>query len=215
MKDWAAGGGTLIALGRAVSYLADPKIALLPISQENLARVPDPAAKKQDAAPESAKPAAGSAAEPRVAGKLLASEEDYRKAIQADAELPDRALGAIVRARIDGDHWLSAGLPPIINAVVQGTAIFTPAKLDKGVNVAVFLGPDQLFASGYLWEETRKQLAFKPLVVVKTEGRGSVIGFTADPNFRAYLDGLNLLFLNAVFRGPAHARVGASESMPD
>lgn len=33
-----------------------------------------------------------------------------------------------------------------------------------------------------------------------------VVGFTADPNTRAYMDGLNVLFLNAVFRGPAHAR---------
>jgi hypothetical protein len=27
-------------------------------------------------------------------------------------------------------------------------------------------------------------------------GRGNVIGFTADPNFRAFMDGLNVLFLN-------------------
>ena len=33
-----------------------------------------------------------------------------------------------------------------------------------------------------------------------------MIGFTADPNFRAYLDGMSLVFLNAVFRGPAHTR---------
>jgi hypothetical protein len=33
-----------------------------------------------------------------------------------------------------------------------------------------------------------------------------VVGFTEDPNFRAFSDGMNVLFLNAVFRGPAHAR---------
>ena len=27
-----------------------------------------------------------------------------------------------------------------------------------------------------------------------------------DPNFRAYMEGLNVMFLNAVFRGPARAR---------
>jgi hypothetical protein len=46
---------------------------------------------------------------------------------------------------------------------------------------------------------------------VQTEGRGVVIGFTADPNFRAYLDGMQLLFANAVFRGPAHARPPATQ----
>ena len=90
--------------------------------------------------------------------------------------------------------------------MVVGREIFTPIKLDKGVNVATFLGPDQLLQSGYLWEENRKQFAYKPLAVAQPDGRGVVIGFTADPNFRAYVDGLNVLFLNAVFRGPAHAR---------
>jgi hypothetical protein len=52
----------------------------------------------------------------------------------------------------------------------------------------------------------KKQLAFKPLMMVQREGRGHVIAFTADPNYRAYLDGMNILFLNAVFRGPAHIR---------
>jgi hypothetical protein len=35
-----------------------------------------------------------------------------------------------------------------------------------------------------------------------------VIGFTSDPNFRAYLDGLNVLFMNAVFRGASHSGIG-------
>jgi hypothetical protein len=43
-------------------------------------------------------------------------------------------------------------------------------------------------------------------VVTSTSGRGVVVGFTEDPNFRGMLDGMNVLFLNAVFRGPAHAR---------
>jgi hypothetical protein len=49
-------------------------------------------------------------------------------------------------------------------------------------------------------------MAFKPLLVSGTSGGGVVVGFTQDPNFRAIGDGLNLLFLNAIFRGPAHAR---------
>jgi hypothetical protein len=52
--------------------------------------------------------------------------------------------------------------------------------------------------------------AYKPAVIVQNHGRGLVVGFAADPNFRAYLDGLNVLFLNAVFRGPARARPAVS-----
>ena len=55
-------------------------------------------------------------------------------------------------------------------------------------------------------EENRKQLAYKPLVVVQRTGRGVVVGFTADPNFRAYVDGMNMLFMNALFRSQARVR---------
>jgi hypothetical protein len=179
-------------------------VALLAVSQENAPRPVD--AKKPDAPkPDPAKP---DAAEPRVPGKLLASEEDYQKAIQADSELPDRVLGVMLKARLDPDHWMTAGLGETVNALVAGRAVFTPIKLDKGVNAALFLGPDQLVAGGHMWEQTRKQFAYKPLLIVQREGRGQIVGFTADPNFRAYLDGMNLLFLNAVLRGPGHARGG-------
>ncbi len=201
LKDWVAAGGTLVAIGGAVSFLADPKVALLAVSQENVAR-PAEAAKRADS--DAARKA--DSAEARVPGKLFTTEEDYLKAIQADSEPPDTAPGALVKARLDPDHWLTAGLAETVTALVQGRAIYTPIKLDKGVNAAVFLGPDKLLASGYMWEENRKQLAYKPLVVVQREGRGVVVAFTADPNFRAYMDGLSLLFINAVFRGPAHTR---------
>ncbi|HXG33595.1 MAG TPA: M14 family zinc carboxypeptidase [Bryobacteraceae bacterium] len=206
LKDWVSAGGTLIGIAGAVSYLADPRVGLLAISQEDR---PRPA---QETKPEPARPSAeresrtGEAPERRVPGKLLATEEDYERAIQPDSELPDPALGVLVRARTDPDHWLAAGAPATVNALLDGRMIFTPIKLDKGVNVALFEGPQRLLVSGYLWEETRKQLAYKPLVIAQPEGRGVIIAFTADPNYRAYLDGMNVLFLNAVFRGPAHAR---------
>jgi len=113
--------------------------------------------------------------------------------------------GVLVRARLDQDHWIAAGSSPTVNVLFNGRDIFAPMKIDKGVNAAVFLPADKLVASGYLWRENREQLAYKPLVVVQRQGRGYVIGFTADPCFRAYLDGMNVLLLNAIFRSPAHA----------
>jgi hypothetical protein len=195
LKNWVSSGGTLIGIGGALSYLADSKIQLLAVKQEEL--------------PGEAKPKKTEPEPNRVPGKLLATEDDYLKAIRPEAELPDSALGVMVKARLDPDHWMTAGLGDTVNVLVNSRSIFTPVKLDKGVNAAVFLGPDQLLASGYLWEENRKQLAYKPFLIVQREGRGHIIAFTADPNFRAYLDGLNVLFLNAVFRGPAHGRPAA------
>ncbi len=196
LKDWVAAGGTVVGLGGgAVSFLAASNVALLATTQENQPRAVEP-------------PKRPEGAEARPAGKLFAKEDDYLKAIQADAEPPDTVPGVLARARLDPDHWITAGVADTVHALFAGRGIYTPLKLDKGVNAAVFLGPDQLLASGYLWEENRKQLAYKPLVMVQREGRGLVIGFTADPNYRAYMDGMNILFLNAVFGGPAHARGG-------
>ncbi len=210
LRDWVQSGGTLIALGPgAVSYLADPRNGVLAVSQENAAHEG-----------ESAKPAGGGAARTRpaeeeaapqngrVPGKLFASDKDFEKAILPDAELPDSLHGVLLRAKVNQDNWVTAGVPETVNVLVTGRAIFSPIKLDKGLNAAYFEGPDQMVASGFMWEPNRKQLAYKPFIVVQREGRGNVVAFTSDPNFRGYMDGLNMLFLNAVFRGPGHAGTG-------
>ncbi len=207
LKDWVSAGGTVVALGAgATGFLADTRTGLLSLAQENLVKPPGvPEAKPAVAA--SAGPSTAPA-DSRVPGKLIAKQEEFDRAIQADTEQPDDVAGVILRATVDQEQWISAGLPATVYAVVSGRAIYSPIKLDKGINAAVFAAPDQLLASGYLWEENRKQLAYKPLVVSARSGRGVVVAFTTDPNYRAYVDGLNLFLLNAVFRGPAHARGG-------
>ncbi len=34
--------------------------------------------------------------------------------------------------------------------------------------------------------------------------RTLVVGFASDPNYRGFMDSVNVLFINAVFRGPAY-----------
>lgn len=196
LADWVGDGGTLIGLKGAMSLLADPEAALLDVRRENLA--PESTDGGEDDEER------GDADAERVAGRLLTSEADYLAAIQGEDVLPDDVPGVIVRARVDPDHWITAGLPEIVHVMLEGRDVYTPITLDHGVNAVTFLGPDELLASGYLWEENRRQLAYKPFVIVQARGRGLVVGFTADPNFRAFADGLNVLFLNAVFRGPSH-----------
>ena len=191
LKDFARNGGTVVGIGGALTWMADPKVGLMAVQRETQPREGTP--KKE-------------APEATVPGKLLAKEEDFKKAITPETEPPDSTAGFIAKATIDGDHWVTAGAQRTVHAVVSGNDIYTPIKLDRGINTVVFAGPDEVLASGYLWDSYRKQLAFKPLMMVQREGRGHVIAFTADPNYRAYLDGMNILFVNALFRGPAHAR---------
>ena len=148
----------------------------------------------------------GKTKEATVEGRYLTGPEDYRSSITPEKDRPDSVAGVLVKSNVDPDHWLGAGVAPTLNVLVRGADIYTPVKMDKGVNVAVFAGADELLASGYIWEQNRKQLAYKPFVVAQSSGKGFVIGFTQDPNVRAYLDGLNIIFMNAILRGSAHAR---------
>jgi len=198
LKNWVRAGGTLIGLGGALEFLTNEKVGLLAVSREDRASSDD-----TEKAAEKSKPE-------KAASRILATEAEYLKAIKPKSESPDRVPGVLVKASLDSDHWMTAGLEGTVNAMFRGRNIYSPITMDKGVNAAVFLGPDEVLASGYMWEENRKQLAYKPLVVVQEHGRGLVVGFTADPNFRAFTDGMNVLFLNAVFRGPARARPAVS-----
>ncbi|GIU79257.1 MAG: peptidase M14 [Bryobacteraceae bacterium] len=222
IQQWVREGGVLIGIGGAVSWLASPQANLLAVQQEQLAREGAPASGARQ--PEAAKPAAGqpgaaAGAQPPaqaagpVPGKLFTKEEDFQNAIEPESPLPYEVAGVIVRARVDPETWVTAGLPETVNVLVDGRAIFTPIKKDRGVNAIVYEAADRLLLSGYLWEENRKQLAYKPFVIVSNQGRGSVVGFTADPNFRAFHDGLNVAFLNAVFRFPGPAARGGAEEI--
>ena len=218
VKDWVAAGGVLVGVGNATAFLTSAAVGLLPIQQELLAKE-TPAAAGAGPVSEAggrrgatgAAPTAAATATPvadggPIAGKIFTKEEDYLKAIQSDREMPDDVAGVLCKAKVDTETWIGAGSQEYVSALVNGRAIYTPIKIDRGVNAAVYAGPGDLLQSGYMWEENKKQLSYKPLVVVGREGRGLVVAFTADPNYRAYMDGLNILFLNAVLRGPGVAR---------
>ena len=69
-----------------------------------------------------------------------------------------------------------------------------------------YAAADDLVASGYVWEENRRQMAFKPYLLAQPNGRGLAIGFAHDPTVRGYLPGLDLLLANAVIVAPARVR---------
>lgn len=197
LRDWVERGGVLIGTGNATRFLSDPAVDLLAIRREYaVTDVETPEA--GETGDEEEPPAA-------VPGTYL-DEAGYAEAVTALETDPDAVAGVLVRATVDPDHWLGAGVASTLNVLVRGSDVYTPLRRDEGVNVARFAAADELVASGYLWDENRRQLAFKPFAVAQPLGAGHVVGFTQDPNVRAYLDGLNVLFMNAIFRGAAHAR---------
>ncbi|RIJ26087.1 carboxypeptidase [Henriciella barbarensis] len=140
-----------------------------------------------------------------ASGTLIESDADYETVTADQKARPDSVPGVLANVIADTDHWLSSGYENAV-ALYQGSTIYRPLNEADGANVFRYAAADELVASGYLWEENRAQLAYKPYLMAEQHGSGMVIAFTQSPVTRAYLDGLNLLLVNAVLFGPAHTR---------
>jgi len=231
IAQWVERGGVLVALGSACRWLAEDDVALLASKPEDRTKPKkkgkdgegddkgegkgEGEADKPDAKPDAAakpgeKPAAQQPADTKPAAQDQAKDKDkdkpeepfdYAKAIVPDKEPPPRTPGAILRVALDPEHWLAFGCGTTANVVNESSDIFTPVKLDRGTNVAVYAAQDQLVLAGFTFEEAKKQLANKAWLVHQPRGEGHVVAFAEDPNVRCFADGLNLMFLNAVLLG--------------
>lgn len=139
---------------------------------------------------------------PPKASGTLEQPIDYLEAIAPADEEPEQTPGAIVKVLLDTEHWLSAGTDGEIGALVDGSRVFTPITLDRGRNVGRYAAMDDLVLSGIVWEAAQPQLASKAFLIHQPVGRGQVIAFAEDPNYRAYAEATELLFMNAVLLGP-------------
>ncbi|WP_372626058.1 M14 family metallopeptidase [Arsukibacterium sp.] len=194
LRSFVERGGVLIALGNATDLLLAGDKPLLNSKREY--KVHDAAEKKADDDQNK---------QMKVAGSIIKNPEEYQQWLVPEKADPDWVPGFIARAEVDQQHWLTAGVPETVNSLYVGNQVYQPLTIADGRNVVRFAQAEQLLAGGFVWDENRQQIANKPLVMVQAVGRGQVISFTQEPNFRAYVDGMHLLYINAVFRGAAHA----------
>jgi len=110
--------------------------------------------------------------------------------------------GAILRVLLDDEHWLASGTDGEIGVLVEGSRVFRPVTLDDGTNVGRYADEDDLLLGGIVWEESRPQLANKAFLIHQPVGSGQIVAFAEDPNYRAYAEATQLLFMNAVLLGP-------------
>jgi hypothetical protein len=184
LKDWIRSGGALVTIGEASRWASRDRVGLLSTDTE----MKD--GRSEDAPPD--------------AKKVDAKNFVYEDAIRPDRERPDVIAGAIMRVKLDREHWLSAGLDDEVPGMVEGARVFSPLKLDKGTNVGVYAAKEALAMSGIVWKENKDALARKAFLMHEPQGEGHVIAFAEEPNFRAYAAATQLLFMNAVLLGPAH-----------
>lgn len=182
LQDWIRGGGTLVALGAATRWLTEESVGLLDTSRKSKANAED---------------AEATVTEDGVATGLP-------EGVVPDEEQPSGLPGPILRAQLDPEHWLGFGYGNHVNLIAQSRNIYEPLTIDNGLNVATYLPLDEVLVTGVAWTEELEVIAGTPYLMYRGMGGGHVIAFAEDPNFRAYFDGLNGLFMNAIFFGPGY-----------
>ena len=183
LRDWLQRGGTMITMGQSSVWATSERAGL--IATHLLQRDGSPAGEAADSKPT----------------KIDIEKFDYNEAIKVERGSPDGTAGAILRVTLDKEHWLTAGLDSEIQAVMEGSRMFMPLKLNEGTNVGYYANKDRVMAAGFMWPEAQALIQQKAFLMHVSVGRGHVIAFAEDPNYRAFTEATGLLFINAVLLG--------------
>lgn len=113
--------------------------------------------------------------------------------------------GAILSATLDPDYWLRSGyvgesVPVLVNS--DRIYLVPDGPPHSGRRVVARYADTNPLLSGHAWDESKERLPGAVYSYEQRVGRGRVIAFAEDPNFRAFARGLNRMFLNAVIIGP-------------
>lgn len=189
LMAWVDAGGTLITLGESnwLLFSGDEPVSNLRARRLILEEL--------DAYKQEGRPAA--AMNPTV----MEEEDAWLRRFSPQ--------GAILRADLKSDHWISGGIGDKVPVMVRSDlALFGKSP---GQVLGRFAVSDQLRLSGLLWPEAHERLAGSAYLYRESKGRGQLIAFMGNPAYRAAFHGTSRLLLNAVFLGPG---MGARQPSP-
>ncbi len=138
------------------------------------------------------------------------NEEKEKKDDEKDdgASDPKRRFtvpGAIFRAELDSEVWLTAGYGgEEVPFLLRSDLLYLPGDgpPDGGRRVAVRIPEEgEILLSGHAWPESLVRLPGTVLAYDERVGAGRVIAFPEDVSFRGFWRGSDRLFLNAVVLG--------------
>jgi len=131
-------------------------------------------------------------------GKSEPEQEDLER---ADARLRQFAnRGVFLRVELDPELWLSWGMADEVSALARTSDALVA---EPPVQVpARYAGVDRLHLGGLLWPETAGRRAHTAYATREAVGRGQVILFLSEPEFRGWTLGTRRLLMNAVLYGP-------------
>ena len=194
LRGWAEAGGTLVLMKGAAAMATQRGVEW---TTARLKRHEMPVRLFFDA------PADSAAAARRGTARRGAAPADSGAAPRREMELV-RTAGAILRVRVDPEHFLGFGHTGDVGATVSGNYAFSISR--DGQNVAAFPDERAVRIAGFMWPEAQRALARTLYLWSEPAGRGQVVLFADDPNFRATQLSTLRMFFNAVVLAPAFAR---------
>jgi hypothetical protein len=118
--------------------------------------------------------------------------------------VPEAVPGAIFRATVDRSTPLTYGYEdPQLPVLIDSAYFFRPSK--EGTNALVFVtqGNEPLRIAGFTWpDNTERLLRGTAHVIDEPTGRGHVVLFAEDPNFRGFWRSLTRMFFNSFLFQP-------------
>jgi zinc carboxypeptidase len=132
-------------------------------------------------------------------------DKDDDKTPPAEERYNDfRIPGSAFRTTMNDRSFLTFGVPRPPAVLVEGSDAFLPVS-HKVDNILTIDAKDPLI-SGVAWDESLERIKGSVFVVSEPFGRGQVITFADDPNYRLFWRGTLPIFLNAVVYGPSFPR---------
>jgi hypothetical protein len=220
LRDWVEDGGTLIAEGNAVAFLADTSVAITTVRQrrqvlgdldEYSGALADARDAEQGGVDSLAVWDGGSGGNKNTDGETTTAAKADKDALERADERARRLFprGTILSATLDDEHWLTAGCEPGVPVMFNTDFAYLAGG---SVQVAARLAPaGDLRLAGLLWPEARQRWADTVYAARESKGKGQVILFATLPDFRGYFYGAERMLLNALLLGPGLGTAGTIE----
>lgn len=112
--------------------------------------------------------------------------------------------GATFRTVMNERSYLTFGVTRSPYVLVEGTSAYLPVA--HAVDNIVTIAKQNPLVAGVAWPESIDRLSGSVYLVAEPYGRGQVITFADDPNYRLFWRGTLPLFMNAVLYSPTFPR---------
>jgi hypothetical protein len=208
LKEWVSTGGVVIGLNGAVGMFMSKDTPMT--SAQYVGADGDTGAAAPSPPPP---PPSGNTSSQSTNGQKPA--KDRPSAQKPEEKAQEKALekrkpsepidlpGAAFLTKIERTHYLAYGYETdSLVVLLTGSGFLRPSK--EGANVVTFNKDGQLTVSGFTWENnTEELLRGTAYLIDEPTGRGHVILFAEDPNFRYLWRTTQQMFMNAILLAPS------------